>query len=78
MLPDPLPKIIIVTTIIVTMIDNNAFGFNKCYFGIRSGFKKKNFFFLFIHIHMYNWNNYIDTYKREIKSIKSGTHKNNL
>ena len=29
----------IVTGIIVTMIDNNAFDFNKCYFGIRSGFK---------------------------------------
>ena len=36
------------------------------------------FFFLFIHIHMYSLNNYINTYKREIKSIKSGTHKNNL
>ena len=30
-----------VTTIIFTMIDNNAFGFNKWNFGIRSGFKKK-------------------------------------
>ena len=34
----------IVTGIIVTMIDNNAFDFNKCYFGIRSGFKKKTIF----------------------------------
>ena len=40
------------------------------------------FFFLFIHIHMhihmYSLNNYINTYKREVKSIKIGTHKNNL
>ena len=33
------------------------------------------FFFLFIHIHMYSLNNYINTYKKEIKSIKSGTQK---
>ena len=45
-LPYPLLTIIIVTTIIVTMIDNNAFGFNKCYFGIRSGFKKKTIFLI--------------------------------
>ena len=31
-LPYPLLTIIIVTTIIVTMIDNNVFGFNKCFF----------------------------------------------
>ena len=36
------------------------------------------FLFLFIHIHMYSLSNDINTYKREIKSIKSGTHKNNL
>ena len=36
------------------------------------------FFFLFIHIHMYSLNNYKNTYKKEVKSIKSGTHKNNL
>ena len=28
-------------TIIVTIIDSKTFGFNKCNFGIRSGFKKK-------------------------------------
>ena len=28
-------------TIIVTLVDNNTFGVNKCKFGIRSGFKKK-------------------------------------
>ena len=28
-------------TIIVTMVDKNTFNFNKCNFGIRSGFKKK-------------------------------------
>ena len=28
-------------TIIVTTVDNNTFGFNKCNFGIRSDFKKK-------------------------------------
>ena len=27
---------------------------------------------------MYSLNNYINTYRRDIKSIKSGTHKNNL
>ena len=43
MLPYTLLIIIIVTIIIVTMIENNAFGFNKCYFGIRSGFKKNIF-----------------------------------
>ena len=32
-------------TIIATMVDNNAFRFNKCNFGIRSGFKKKIQFF---------------------------------
>ena len=36
------------------------------------------FFFLFIHIQMHSLNDYINTYKKEIKSIKSGTHKNNL
>ena len=35
----------IVTTIIITMIDKNAYGFNKYYFGIRSGFKKITQFF---------------------------------
>ena len=29
------------TTIIFIILDNNAFGFNKCNFGIISGFKKK-------------------------------------
>ena len=28
-------------TIIASMVDNNIFGFNKCNFGIRSGFKRK-------------------------------------
>ena len=28
-------------TVIVTMEDNNTFGFNNYHFGIRSGFKKK-------------------------------------
>ena len=28
-------------TIIVIMVDNNTFSFNKCNFGIRSGFKRK-------------------------------------
>ena len=36
------------------------------------------FFFLFIHIHMYSLNNYINAYKKKIKSIKSRTDKNNL
>ena len=27
---------------------------------------------------MYSLNNYINTYEKEIKSIKNGTHKNNL
>ena len=46
MLPYPLPTIIIITIIIATMMDNNAFGFNKCYFGIRSAFKKKTVFLI--------------------------------
>ena len=33
-------------------------------------------FFSIIHIHMYSLNNYINTYKMEIKSIKYGTHRN--
>ena len=35
-------------------------------------------FSLFIHIHMYSLNNYINAYEKEIKSIKSGTDKINL
>ena len=35
-----------------------------------------DFCFLFIHIYIYSLNNYINTYKRERKSIKIGTHKN--
>ena len=37
-----------------------------------------DFFFYSLHIHMYSLNNFISTYKIEIKSIKSGTRKNNL
>ena len=40
--------------------------------------KNTNFFFLLIHIHMYSLNNYINTYKKGIKSIKSGTQKQSL
>ena len=36
----PFPTIHIVT-IIVTMLDNNTFNFDKCNVGIKSGFKKK-------------------------------------
>ena len=36
------------------------------------------YFFLIIHIHMYSLKNHINSYKKEIKSIKSGTHKSNL
>ena len=36
----------------------------------------RSIFFLFIHIQMYSLNNYINTYKVEIKSMKTGTHKN--
>ena len=32
---------ITMVTIIVTMVDDNPFCFNKCNFGIRSGFKKE-------------------------------------
>ena len=28
-------------TIVLTMVANNVFGFNKCNFGIRTDFKKK-------------------------------------
>ena len=36
----------------------------------------RSIFFLFIHIQMYSLNNYINTYKVQIKSMKTGTHKN--
>ena len=34
-----------------------------------------HFFFLFIDIHIYSLKNYLNTYSKEIKSIKSGTQK---
>ena len=40
--------------------------------------KNTNFFFFFLYIHMYSLNNYINTYKKGIKSIKSGTQKQSL